>query len=162
TLTFARGLRQSPHESPDPASSLPTPPRTPLMMRLAASVLFSLFVFGLVASSYPVAEAQDKKDEKIKVEPKKEASKTDEPKKDEKKRAAKKGKKKEEPKKTEEKKDEVKKDEPKEEKKKEPFVPDTPKVELKGHTDWINAIAFVGDGKLLVSASRDRTVRIWD
>ena len=66
-------------------------------------------------------------------------------------------------KKTEDKKDEPKKEEPKEpEKKKEPFVPDTPQVELKGHADWINALAYSNDGKILVSSSRDRTMRVWN
>ncbi len=51
-----------------------------------------------------------------------------------------------------------KKDEPK----KEPYVPDQPLREFKGHGDWINAIAFSGDGKLIASASRDRTVKVWE
>ncbi|MEI7684070.1 MAG: WD40 repeat domain-containing protein [Planctomycetota bacterium] len=66
-------------------------------------------------------------------------------------------KKKDEPKK-EEKKEEVKKEEPK----KEPFVPDIPTVELKGHSDWVNGVAFLPDGKALVSVGRDRTIRIWE
>jgi WD40 repeat protein len=64
-----------------------------------------------------------------------------------------------------EKKAETKKIEKKEEvkeEKKPPFEPDRPEAELKGHTDWINAIEYSADGKTLASASRDRTVRLWD
>jgi hypothetical protein len=72
----------------------------------------------------------------------------------------KKKKKKAEEKKVEEKKEE-KKTEVKEEKK-EPFVPDTPKVELKGHGHWVTVVQFTTDGNKVVSASRDRTVKVWD
>jgi len=55
-----------------------------------------------------------------------------------------------------------KKDEKKEEKKKEEFKPDPAQVELKGHKNWIFAVAFGEDGKTLASASRDRSVKVWD
>lgn len=49
-----------------------------------------------------------------------------------------------------------------EEKKPEPFVPDKAQAEFKGHGDWINDVTFSSDGKTVLSASRDRSVKTWD
>src|SRR2546421_434598 len=53
-------------------------------------------------------------------------------------------------------------DKKKEAEKKEPPKLDVPAKTLKGHTDWVNSIAYSQDGKYLASGSRDRTVKIWD
>ncbi len=41
-------------------------------------------------------------------------------------------------------------------------MPDKPVKEFKGHADWIFALVFSNDGKHIASASRDRTVKVWD
>ncbi|CAD6492343.1 MAG: WD domain, G-beta repeat [Candidatus Argoarchaeum ethanivorans] len=33
---------------------------------------------------------------------------------------------------------------------------------LKGHTDWVNAVAVTPDGRYAISGSWDRTLKVWD
>src|SRR5947209_7523919 len=121
------------------------------MSRRCCPYPFFLTFLALCLCYHFQAGAQEaKKDDTPKKEAKKDATpKTDAPSKDDAKKDA-------------AKKDETKKDEIKEEPKKEPFVPDTPVKELKGHGDWINALVISGDGKFIATASRDRTVKVWD
>src|SRR5262249_37694719 len=65
--------------------------------------------------------------------------------------------------KKDDKKDTKKDDKKKEEKKDERIYPPVePVLEIKGHTDWVNRVAFTPDGQHLVTASRDKSLRIWE
>jgi WD40 repeat protein len=72
------------------------------------------------------------------------------------------------PKKEEAKKDEAKKEEPKkEEKKEEPKEPAAPKsllelASIEAHKNWVEGLDVSRDGKWLVSASHDRSAKLWD
>src|SRR5262249_7606612 len=33
---------------------------------------------------------------------------------------------------------------------------------IKGHTNWVNAVAISPDGKLLATGSADKTIRLWE
>jgi WD40 repeat protein len=116
------------------------------MTRHLRAILLSLFLLAtLVCARLPVSAQEAKKDDPAK----KKDAKSDAPKKEQ----AKKVDSKDAPKK-----DEAAKEEPK----KEPFVPDTPLKELKGHADWINALVISGNGKYIATASRDRTIKVWE
>jgi len=39
---------------------------------------------------------------------------------------------------------------------------EVPFIELKGHTDAVQSVAYSADGKKIVTASHDHTARIWD
>jgi WD40 repeat protein len=64
--------------------------------------------------------------------------------------------------KQEEKKTDKTKEEKKEAKKKEEYKPDRPQLEIKAHKDWIYVVAYGTSGTTLASASRDRSVKVWD
>lgn len=43
----------------------------------------------------------------------------------------------------------------------DPLLPGKPYA-LRGHTDGVSAVAFSADGKLLASAARDQTIKLWN
>lgn len=108
------------------------------MSSLLQRVVWSLCVCALVsllASQFSNVATAGKKEEQ-KKEVTKEGGKKDDTKKD----------------------DKEKIDEPK----KEPFKVDVALKVLKGHTNWVNALVYGAGGKHIATASRDRTVKIWD
>jgi WD40 repeat protein len=123
-----------------------------MLTRLAGPLAFAV-LFGLIGADLTLFAQGDKKKEGEKKEEakKKEGEKKDEAKKKE-------GEKKQEAKKEEAKKEEAKKEEPK----KQPKATIPPQQTLKGHKDWILGLAYNKDGTRLASASRDKTVKIWD
>jgi WD40 repeat protein len=128
------------------------------MSQRALLLLSACLLACLVCNTFDAA-AQDKKTDKKVDEKKVEEKKKDDKKVEEKKKDDKKP---DDKKKEEKKTDKDKKEEKKvEEKKPEPFKPDPATVEIPAHKDWINVIALSADGKTLVTASRDRTVKVW-
>jgi WD40 repeat protein len=102
----------------------------------ATGFLAALLACGLSAGAQDKEKKVDKKEEKkTNGKDKKEEKKTD---------------------------DKGKKEEKKEEKKKEEYKPDLAQLEFKGHKDWIYVVAYGAGGKTLASASRDRSVKVWD
>jgi len=108
------------------------------LARFLPACLSVLLCLAVVPSQVPAQQKDPVKKEDKKIE--KKAAKED--------------------KKEEKKADPVKKDEKAKPKPKEKPIP--PLLELKGHTDWINQVVYRPDGKQLATASRDRTVRVWD
>src|SRR5262249_46359277 len=132
----------APETPSDPEDSSMTAPLSP---RRLPAALVCLLALALCALALP-GVAQEKKDTK------KDDKKTETKKDDTKKVDTKKG----------DKKDTKKDDKPKEEKKDERISPPVePVLEIKGHTDWVNRVAFTPDGQHLVTASRDKSLRIW-
>src|SRR5437899_3119650 len=129
-------------------TALPPALRFSIRQVTGAACLLALALFAL---STPVAgqdKKDTKKDEKVKKDDqdKKETKKDDKGEKDTKKD------------------DKAKKDDKKKEEKKDERI--YPKVdpvhEFKGHTDWVSRVSFVADDKFLVTAGRDKTLRVWE
>jgi len=116
-----------------------------MVLRRFAFSFCPLLLACFVGLTFPIGADEPKKDDPSK----KETKKDDSPKK-------------ESSKKEEAKKNDTKKEEKKDEPKKEPYVPDAPVKEWKGHDNWINAMVISGNGKTMATASRDRTLKIWD